>query len=295
LKSSLKNLSTIIQSLIKKSWQRDVLSIEKLRSFFQEKYLYEITPLGIEKYKEKRVQEVKPATVNRELACLKTLFNKAIEWGKLEFNPMKRVKLLKENNQRIRYLEEDEIKRLIENCSDHLRPIVLLALNTGMRRGEILNLKWDDIDFRQKIIYIRNSKSGEKREIPMNDIVITTLQQMKKISCGPYVFTNKEGRPFQKVYKGFKAALRRAGINNFTFHDLRHTFASHLVMNGADLKTVQELLGHKTFNMTLRYAHLSPDYKRKAVDDLASEMQGIVTIWPHGQKSEKSVIAEILD
>lgn len=129
----------------------------------------------------------------------------------------------------------------------------------------------------------------------MNNIVTVTLQQVKKISGGPYVFANKEGRPFKKVYKGFKAALKRAGINNFTFHDLRHTFASHLVMNGADLKTVQELLGHKTFNMTLRYAHLSPDHKRKAVDDLASEMQDIVTIWSHNQESEKSVITEILD
>jgi len=238
---------------------------------------------------------VKPATVNRRLACLKTMFNKAIEWGKLEFNPMKRVKLLKENNQRIRYLEKDEIKRLIENCSDHLRPIVLLALNKGMRCGEILNLKWDDIDFRQKIIYIRNSKSGEKREIPMNDIVAATLQQIKKISLSPYVFANKESRPFKKVYKGFKAALKRAGINNFTFHDLRHTFASHLVMSGVDLRTVQELLGHKMFNMTLRYAHLSPDHKRKAVDDLASEMQDAVTIWSQNHESQKSVIAETLN
>ncbi len=265
--------------LNKKSWERDAQSIRHLRAVFTGKYLYAITPLEIEKYKEKRIHLVKPATINRELSCLKTLFNKAIEWEKLELNPMKKVKLWKENNQRVRYLEKEEIKRLLENCPDYLKPIVLVALNTGMRQGEILNLEWPDIDFHQELIYINDSKSGEPRKIPMNSITLAALGQRKKGRGSSYVFSNKEGEPFRKVYKGFKAALRRAEISNFTFHDLRHTFASHLVMNGTDLKTVQELLGHKTFKMTLRYAHLSSDHKRNAVDKLATQMENMVTIW----------------
>ena len=185
-------------------------------------------PFDLEKYKKERVNQVTPSTVNRELACLKTLYYKAIEWGKCLYNPVAKVKFYKENNQRIRYLEPDEIKRLIEECSEHLRPIVIMALNTGMRLGEILKLKWQDVDFSQKLIYIMDSKIKEKREI--------------------------------------------------------HTFASHLVMNGVDLRTVQELMGHKLFNMTLRYAHLSPDHKRSAVSLLGERMQRVVTIWSQDQK-----------
>jgi len=106
------------------------------------------------------------------------------------------------------------------------------------------------------------------------------LKELGKTSRNSdYVFSQKDGSPFGRIYKGFKAACKRTGIENFRFHDLRHTFASHLVMNGVDLKTVQELLGHKSFNMTLRYAHLSLDHKRKAVDDLGNRMQKVVTIW----------------
>lgn len=170
-----------------------------------------------------------------------------------------------------------------------------MALNTGMRQGEILNLQWPDVDFQQKVMYINESKSGESRKIPINSITVAVLRQVKKRQRSFYVFSNKEGKPFRKVYKGFKAALRRAGISNFTFHDLRHTFASHLIMNGTDLKTVQELLGHKTFKMTLRYAHLSSDHKRKAVDNLATRMENVVTIWSQESLDSKSLRSTIFE
>ena len=156
-----------------------------------------------------------------------------------------------------------------------------------MRRSEILNLQWQDIDFLRKLIYIKNTKSGEKKKYLQIILLSILYNSLKKNSMSPYIFINRSGKPFKKVYKGFKSALRRAGIRNFTFHDLRHTFASHLVMNGTDLKTVQELLGHKTFRMTLRYAHLSPDYKRKAIDNFANKMQDIVTNWSQESKSDK--------
>jgi len=138
-----------------------------------------------------------------------------------------------------------------------------------------------DIDFRKKIIYIAETKIGEKREIPMNNLLYDTLGDLKKKRNGSYVFANKDGQPYKDIRKSFTTSLKRAGIKNCRFHELRHTSASHPVMNGVDLKTVQELMGHKTIDMTLRYAHLSPDHKRKAVENLGSEMQKIVTIWLH--------------
>ncbi len=262
----------------KRSWKRDIQLVNNLVSFFQEKLLHELTPLDIEKYKKERIKTVASATVNRELACLKTIFNKAIEWEKVEQNPVRKVKLYKENNRRVRYLESNEIDRLLRECSGHLNPIIIVALNTGMRRGEILNSKWSDVDINQRLIYIMNSKSGEKREIPVNNLLLELLKRLKEGSKSDYVFSHEDGSPFGKVDKGFRSACKRAGIKDFRFHDLRHTFASHLVMNGVDLKTIQELLGHKSLEMTLRYAHLSPDHKRKAVDNLGEKMRKVVTI-----------------
>jgi len=155
----------------------------------------------------------------------------------------------------------------LSNCSGYLRDIVLVALNTGMRKGEIFNLKWQDVDLDLRMIHVSDSKNYEARDIPMNDILYKTLKALReKAEEGQeYVFVNpKTGRPYD-LKRSFKTALKRAGIEDFTFHDLRHTFASHLVMNGVDLMTVKELLGHKDIKMTMRYSHLSPDHKRVAV------------------------------
>ena len=141
-----------------------------------------------------------------------------------------------------------------------------------MRKGEILNLKWVDVNLRTRVISILNSKNCEKREVPINEDLARTLLAVPKNPKSPYVFCKENGMPYREVKVGFRAALRRAKIKNFRFHDLRHTFASHLVMRGVDLKTVQELLGHKDMRMTLRYSHLSADHKRAAVEKLSSRM-----------------------
>ena len=269
----------------KRSFRRDEISLKNLTGFFKGKYLHEIISLHIEKYRVKRLRVVTPATVNRELACLKHMFNKAKEWGKASENPALKIKLLKEENRRTRYLETEEIKALVNACPDHLRPIVITALNTGMRKGEILNLKWPDVDLRQKIIYIYNSKSGKSRKVDINDWLVETFIRVRKHPESPYVFCNKDGKPYGNIRKSFDNAKRRAGIKDFRFHDLRHTFASHLVMAGIDLKTVQELLGHQTYEMTLRYSHLSPDHRRRAVNIFCRRMD---TIWTPKEKREKS-------
>jgi len=191
-------------------------------------------------------------------------------------------------------LEKEEIARLIPACPSYLEPIVTVALNTGMRKGEILNLKWNDLDFRNRLIYILQTKNKKVRKIPMNNIVFRTLLRVRKNPKSPYVFCKKkDGSPYRDIRDGFKNALKRAGIRHLRFHDLRHTFASHLVMAGVDLKSVQELLGHRTFDMTLRYSHLSPDHKRKAVEIFDNRMD---TIWTPRQKSTKEVeVVELLE
>ncbi len=223
-----------------------------------------------------------PATVNRRLATLKHMVHKAVEWdlvGEEVYHRLRRVRPLPEQNRRLRYLTPEECQRLVEACDAHLRPIVLVALHTGMRKGEILSLEWErHIDLRQRLILLDRTKSGRRREIPMNSVVYETLQAIPRRLDSPYVFTDAQGRRFRDIKRSFRSACRRAGIRDFRFHDLRHTFASHLVMAGADLRTVQELLGHQSLTMTLRYAHLSPGHKRQAVAHLEGQLYNYYTI-----------------
>ena len=135
-----------------------------------------------------------------------------------------------------------------------------------MRRGGFLKLESEDVDLNQEIIFSRNTKNSEVREIPLNNLLTNVLRSIKFTS--PYVFCSKDGKPYGSVRKSFQTALKKDGIEDFCFHDLRHTFASHLVMSRVDLITVKELLGHKTIKMTLRYAHLSPSHKRRAIECL---------------------------
>ena len=229
----------------------------------------------LEQYQTERLQRGnKPSTVNRHIATLKHMFTKAVDWDMVEEGILKRVrkvKLLEESNKRLRYLSKEECQALINFCAPHLKPIVITALNTGMRKGEILNLKWDSVDLRQGFILLeeKDTKNAERKEIPINETLRQTLQGLIRRLDIPYVFYGPEtGKPYKEVKTSFKTALRKARIRDFRFHDLRHTFASHLIMAGIDLTTVKELLGHKTITMTLRYAHLAPSHKVRAVDIL---------------------------
>ena len=279
----------------KRSWKStDTVYIKHFTTFFGTKHLHEITPHDIERYKSERLRavnatpklknprQINPATVNREMSWLRGLFNRAIDWGKVEHNPLKKVKFFKENNHRLRYLEREDITKLLAHCDSCLRAVVIVAINTGMRKGEIQNLKWGDVNFPQDIIRVPFSKSGEMRYIQMNEAVKNVLIGIPKQTNSPYVFCREDGMPYD-FRKSFETALRKSGIISFRFHDLRHTFASHLVMGGVDLNTVRELLGHKTLEMTLRYSHLSPNHKARAVRVLDARMD---TIWTPGLKKE---------
>ena len=139
-----------------------------------------------------------------------------------------------------------------------------------MRKGELLGLKWKDVNFDSRVILVEQSKNNERRAIPMNGVLLQELLKLPRY--GEYVFSNPDGRPFSDVSSSFRSAVKAAGIRDFTFHDTRHTCASHLVMSGAGLQTVQEILGHKSIRMTMRYSHLSMTYKQEAVNDLGARM-----------------------
>ena len=252
----------------KRSWQRDEFSLNSLKKFFKGETLQSFGPEKIERFKAKRKAEVSSATVNRELACLKTMFSKAVEWGRTEKNPAAKVKKFRENPGRERILSPEEARSLIECAGPGIRPVLIVALNTGMRRGEILSLKWADVDFGKSFILISDSKSGRSRKVPMNAFVYETLQKLPRTSA-EHVFFNPETKSHIKgIRTAFKAACRRAEIKGVRLHDLRHTAASKMIEAGADLVTVSKILGHASIQMTMRYAHPTPENMRLAVNKL---------------------------
>jgi integrase len=294
----------------KKSWVTDSFHIKDLGEFFKGKFLYEITAQDIEHFKLERLKQkvgklkegvkedkrktVSPSTINRQLGTLRGMFNKAVAWDKLQVSPMKSVQFLKEPAGRLRFLETEEIVKLLSNCSESLRPIVVLAVFSGMRRGEILGLKWHDIDYKRGIITLLDTKNGQKREVPMSDTVKNAIIQVRKHPESAYVFCSEHGQGRHDIRKSFSTALKKSGITNFRFHDLRHSFASQLVMSGVDLNTVRELLGHKDITMTLRYSHLAPRHKQHAVDILSKKMDSFWTVEPNTENVEKVDVSEVV-
>jgi integrase len=258
-----------------RSYRSKLGFINQLVAVFGNLPLRRFNSMLVEQYQTERMQRGnKPATINRLVATLKHMFTKAVEWDMVEEQTLKRIrkaKLLEENNRRLRYLSKEECQALINTCDKHLKPVVVCAVNTGMRKSEILSLRWDNVDLKHGFILLEVTKNGERREIPINDTLRQTLLDLTRRLDVPFVFYDPAtGKPYKDVKRSFNTACRRAKIREFRFHDLRHTFASHLVMARQDLTTVKELLGHKTLTMTLRYAHLAPTHKVKAVEVLDS-------------------------
>ena len=224
---------------------------------------------------------VRPATVNREVSFLRRIFNVAITDGLAEVNPVKSKLFLKENNARVRFLTPDEETRLRAAIGEHAWALVGLALQTGLRRGEQFGLRWEHVDFAVGIITIPRSKSGQARRVPMNDTARDILRNLPSRLKNGWVFPNQSGRrPLDAknfVNRVFLPALAHAGITGFHWHDLRHTFASRLVMAGVDLRTVQELMGHQSYELTLRYSHLAPAHTLEAVQRLCRVDGGAIS------------------
>ena len=248
---------------------------------------------------------IKPSTLNRNIALLRALLNKAVEWKIIEANPMRAIKQLKlDKIPKVRYLNEEELDRLHQAMAsrdakmiagrdsanewrkehnhelfpelpkegywDYLTPLIILCLNTGIRRSEALNLAWEDIDLRAKRITVNgnSAKNSHTRHIPLSKKAAGALSKWRKqnqASFGLVFPSPRTGGRLVNINKAWKSLKRAAAIENFRFHDLRHHFASSLVMRGVELNTVRELLGHSSTEMTLRYAHLAPEHKAAAI------------------------------
>jgi integrase len=260
----------------KKSWRSDFYYLNaNLVPFFNNVFISKLNLHSVEKYKWKRVKDgVEKSTVNRELACLKKMMNKAIDWEFLHRNPVTGVKLFSEKDHlKERVLNPEEEKRLLKSSVDYLKPIIKVAIHSGLRRGEILNLKWKDVDLERRELIITNTKSGKARVVPVNGVLFLEFQKLWNTRVeSEYVFTNSStGKPFVDIKKAFKSAFKKANVQELRFHDLRHTFASRLVENGVDIITVKNLLGHSSVRVTERYTHSNNTQKRKAVELLACD------------------------
>lgn len=298
-------------------------TLARLKACFLEelgnKKLAEITPWLMDKWRSARLKAgLSKATVNRDLTALKASLSKAVEWGFLEAHPLAKLKPAKlDQGAKPRFLSEDEETRLraaldaredrirqerhhanewrrergyapmpelTGTFADHLKPMVLLSINTGLRQGELFGLTWENVDLERAYLTIEgeSAKSGKTRHIPLNSeasAVLTAWQGKTAASIG-LVFPSPQGKPFDNVKKSWATVLNAAEITDFRWHDLRHHFASRLVMAGVDLNTIRELLGHADIKMTLRYAHLAPEHKAAAVAKLAAPVAAPVISLP---------------
>ncbi|MDW7973545.1 MAG: site-specific integrase, partial [Thermodesulfovibrio sp.] len=231
------------------SYKTKRYAINMVPKWFKSILLNEFTTRHMDLLVSETATTRKPATVNKLLHIVKHAFRKALEWELIDeatFKKIDRVKPIKGETKRLRYLNQEEIQRLLSHCDNHIYPIVFTALNTGMRRGEILNLRWSNIDLKNGLILLEITKNGERREIPMNESLKALFKQLhsQRRLDTDHIFINPQtGNRYTEFKRSFATALKKAGIRDFRFHDLRHTFASQLIMRGADLKTVQELLG----------------------------------------------------
>jgi integrase len=248
--------------------------------------LAEVTPARIVAARNKllnsagvRKIKLKPASVNRYCAALRHCLNIGVrEFGLLDDNPMRKVRQLTEPRGRVRFLTVPERESLLQTCkahSDSLYLIVVLALSTGARRGELLSLRWPDVDLQRGMLTFQETKNGERRSTPLVGHAAKHMRAFSKVRRldTDLVFPGTTGHALQ-IGKMFGDALARAGIGDFHFHDLRHTAASALAMNGATLAEIAEVLGHKTLSMVKRYAHLTEGHTRGVVGRMNNAMFG---------------------
>jgi integrase len=256
------------------NYRRELTSVKTLKAFFGNPTLDHVTPKLIVAYKNQRyIDGVKPATINRELATLKKSFNLARrEWEWCTDNPVCRVSMEQENNTRDRWLTVDEETRLLHAASPWLRDLILFAIHSGMRQGEILGLTWVGVDLFRRTVTVFKSKNGERRTIPLNQTALDLLKQTyaTRHRETDLVFASQAHTRLNasNISRSLNLALEKAKMTDFHFHDLRHTCATRMVQAGVDLYKVQRLLGHKSPIMTQRYAHHYPESLRDGVEAL---------------------------
>ena len=281
------------------SARRNETSINMLMPFFKGRLIESITPFMVEKYKKARREKGKePATVNRDVATLRNMMNKAVEWGYLSANPMSTVKQFREDNEVMWVLSKEEEDALLAAAktltakSQHMEAMIKCALHTGMRQAEIFNMKKGDVHLKERYIFIPETidKTHSSRNVPINDTLAEVLKDTLSKSNGSskYVFTNHKGETYKDIKNGFWKIVKEYGLERiemrngkakkvrFRFHDCRHTFGSRLGMEGVDLKTIMDIMGHKTYKVAMRYQHPTPEHKLEAVKNL-DEVPSIFT------------------
>jgi len=256
----------------KLSADHDSYRMAKLNEYFGNRAAQSITPQDFERWIADH-ENWKPATANRYRALLSLTYRLGVQNGKVAQNPARLMRHRHENNARLRWLTPDEEKKLrgtVEIEGPQHLPELEIAINTGMRKSEQYRLTWNCVDFERQILTVPQSKNGETRHVPLNSAALAAFLLLKRCS-------DEDGTVFRAKgpRRWFDPAVQSAGLKDFTWHCLRHTFASRLAMAGVDLRTVQELMGHKTIAMTCRYAHLAPSHKLAAVERLIGSMDNL--------------------
>jgi len=262
---------------------------------FGKKRLDELTTQEIHKFHNEIKMTQSPATANRHLAMLHYMFNLAIQWAYLEKNPASGVSKYKENNQRQRYLSKDELRRVFEAADKMTNPVAgayfRFLILTGLRKSEALKARWEDVDYENRRLWIAETKAGEGRFVILNQSAIDLLRSRHSTPGNPYVFNGEQaGNAFSytSAQKAFQKLKELAGItDDLRIHDLRHSFASIAINNGASLYEVQHLLGHHNSQTTQRYAHLSEETLRQVSSNVAARVEEAQagTHGPHGPDS----------
>lgn len=242
--------------------------------------LADTTPAIIAEARDKLHQGREPATVVRYMAALSHAFTVAVnEWGWLDDNPLRKVRKPKEPQGRVRFLSDPEREKLLIACRKsgcpQLYPVVVLAISTGMRQGEILNLHWSQIDLNRGFLFLEETKNGDRRAVPLVGYakeLLTQLGKVRRMDSDLVFYSQSKPSVPVAIRKPWSEAIASSGIANFTFHDLRHTAASYLAMNGASQIEIAEILGHRTLQMVKRYAHLSQDHTQDLVERTSSKV-----------------------
>lgn len=254
----------------KDSYGRDEDFIFHLKRLLKEDTkIKQITPGKVESYQNIRLAEpsprrkgenIHPATVNKETVCLKTILNRAVRHGKLQHNHLARVKRLPENNVRMQILTQEEFSRLMEACPLHIQPVVMVAYYMGPRRAEIINLTWPEVDLQKGFIRLsaKRTKTDTARAIPIHPAVYAMLERLPRGLHTDRVFL-LNGEPFDEFKRSFNTACQKAGIKDFTFHDLRHCALNNLRRSGNDYFKIMALSGHKTMSCFKRYNLVTED------------------------------------
>ena len=278
----------------KKTWSSDENRMGFILKFFKQQgkeniLISEITTKHIEEFKiwKKASSDCKDQTINRDLAILRKMLNVAVDWDYLDEADLPKIKMIKtEQNLKQRILKQDEESRLLNLVPDYLADIIKFALNTGCRKGEILHLKWNQIDLDEMKIKLVNTKAKKQRNVPMNETVESVLLKRKEQDHNAeYVFTNPAtGDRYQDISRSYETAREKAGLKDLRFHDLRHTFATRLIYAGISHYVVSKLLGHHSVTMTERYLH--PDYEQSinAVKVLNQQPENVVSFTKTKQK-----------